>query len=364
MEMFIDKYRPTSIDELNFNHAQNKFLISLIKHEDTLPHIILEGTRGSGKKTRTLLFLKEKFGNGVLNIKNYKIQTDIPNKKEPIEMQVLISPYHFQFNPSIHGVHDKVVLQAFINDIVKTKIMTGLPYRILVIEDADLLTFEAQESLRRTLETRISTCRFIFLVNKEGRMIDPLYSRCIPIKISAPMPSETAEILKNIAEKEHMDLPDSVYSAIIKHSHYDVTKAIHYLNLLAVKDPMCKEFKPEDYDDVQKTIMDITSLLIKSTDLAVMEKIRESLYKLMIHNIPPNTIIFKIMEILLPKLKKNICTIYNICNIANIHDDSIRSASKPIYHIEAFCLKVFRELKILAAHKNLDTKKKVSIHKK
>ena len=161
-------------------------------------------------------------------------------------------------------------------------------------------------------------------------------------------------ILKNIALKESIHISEDVFSGIVRHTRYNLTLAIHYLMLFVIREGKNGKivFNPEIYDDVYKTLTDIVNCLIIGNDLSVMDKIRGHIYKLMVHNIPYNIIIHKMVEILLPKISKiNPCTQYNICYTAQLHDDRIRLASKPVYHIESFCLKVFRELKILAIQK-------------
>ena len=227
-ELLTDKYRPKSLKELDFNHNVNKFLIALAKSSEAdMPHLILEGCRGSGKRLRTELFLKEKYGE--FRTRNTELLLDIPGKTEKKSIHTLTSPYHYQLNPNIHSIYDRSLIQVFITEILQYRVLTGVPYRIIVVEDADLLSTEAQESLRRTLETCISTCRFIFLVNREDKLIPPLYSRCIKIKLSSPTIDEIYNIAEKINIEENFGIHNTEIISIAKECDRDLMKAIQYL---------------------------------------------------------------------------------------------------------------------------------------
>ncbi len=347
--MLIDKYRPKSFGDLSFNHDTNTILKHLA-HADDLPHLIIEGKRGSGKKTRIHMFLQEKFGDIV--IKNQKLEFQVSsNKKKETILHIRSSKYHYQFNPSIHGVYDKVILNKFINDTVTYQKLSKFPYRIIIIEDADRLTLEAQLSLRRTLETRIKRCRFIFLVNKENNMIDQLYSRCLTIRNASPTNNEIKLILETILEKESKKCTS--IDDLIKSSNRDLNLAVHYLDKTLLTG---SKFNLEKNADVKyKDIYAVVDLLFSGKNLDIIERIRNHIYTLLVNGIDPPIILELIFNRVLdkiPKTKQNLVYINNICKIANDRDDSLRKGSKAMYHLESFVLHVFREIKHLLLTKS------------
>lgn len=340
MELYIDRYKPATFDQIGFCEDANEKLACLAR-SDGVPHIILKGRRGSGKRTRAMLFLKEKFGNGVFNIKNSQIEYETTNKT--IELQISSSPYHYQINPSVHGVYDRVLLQKFIDEIVKYKILSHIPYRVIIVEDADLLTHEAQQSLRRTMETRIKNCRFIFLVNQEGHMIDPIYSRCSVIGVASPSNDEIRSILTNVIETEKATVPPVLLEAIIAKSDRNITTSLHSLQKVVIM-----RSDDVEIDDNQRVVDDIIQLLIEGADLTIFDEVRTKINELFINSLSGTAILSMLMKTMLSKVPKSEHeTIYNICRFASDYDNTLRLGGKFTYHIEAFCLHLFKEIKVL-----------------
>lgn len=337
--MFTDKYRPKQMADLDFNESTNNMLVKLA-HQKEFPHLLLDGHRGSGKRTRALLYLKERYGEEVLDIKNCRISIEINGtNKKVLELQTLISPYHYQFNPRLHGVYDRTVLAQFIDQVVKHRRVDKIPYRILVIEDADLLTHEAQQSIRRIMEDRITMCRFIFLSNRENKLIPALYSRCVQIPTSLPSDCQIRSVFNSILEQEQETLTDSNIEYIIQRSERNLNRALHLLqkSILAPKD--CLE---PDYFLITK----ITGLIKGANKIADLEKIRECLYELQVHGLSLTEILRKLTINILQSQSHQFDTyqIYQITRIAGERDMTLRRANKELYHLEDFCIKIIQIL--------------------
>ena len=364
-EMYIDKYRPNSLDELSFNKDINKKLKRLAT-SNSISHIVIEGIRGSGKRTRALLYLKEKYGMGVMKIKNFELEAQLPTNKKVVSLKSLNSSYHFQLNPSLHGVYDRILLQSFINNIVKYKIISNLPYRNVIIEDADKLTDAAQQSLRRTLETRIGSCRFIFLTNNEGHLIDPILSRCVRIKVSAPSEVEISSILKNIVKTEKLNTSDKMISDIVTASERNLNHALHYLQRSSIMN--MEIFEINDLNIKTKISDQIITALIKAKEINVVIDVQAMLYTLMVDCVSPSEIlleIFKAIHRKIPIIKKTPEINHKICKIAADCDNTIRLGGKMIYHLEGFCLKLLKEIKKLMIEKSKENSRtRISLKKK
>ena len=340
--MFTDKYSPKSLAELDFNDDANLKLQRLAKQHE-FPHLLLDGHRGSGKRTRALLYLRERYGNDIFEIKNCRISIEVngTNKKN-IELQTLISPYHYQFNPHIHGVYDRTVLGQFIDQIVKHKRVDKTPYRIVIIEDADLLTHEAQQSIRRTMEDRVSMCRFIFLSNRENKIIPALYSRCIQIQTSLPSEIRIKNIINKVLANEQAELTEARINKIIERSERNLNVVLHLLqkSILAPKDCLEPDFN---------LIVKITELIANANKISDVEKIRGLLYELQVHGLPLTEILRKLNNNIVRTLSKpdsnrplSLYQIYKINSIASERDISLRKSNKELYHLEDFCVKVIQ----------------------
>jgi len=342
--LLVDKYRPTSLDQLDFAHDVSNVLKSLCTKD--IPHLIIEGCRGSGKKLRVMLFLLEKFGS--FNVKTLTLSIDVLGKTEKKDIHMMVSPFHYQINPSTHSFYDRSLMQVFTTEVIKYKILDGVPYRILVIEDADLLTIEAQESLRRTLETYIKTCRFIFLVNREDKIIAPLYSRCVLIKVPSPTEQELITVLQRVSKEEGAKISIKILTDIAYASDRNITLSLHYLErylMGRVKNGV--EFKKTDYDSVYYISNMIWNQIVTGVDMdEALNKIRDLIYELVTYCVDCRAVIPVLLSLSLDKLPKTESEhIYRLCKVASERDTSIRISSKPIYHVESFCLHLFNIVK-------------------
>lgn len=213
-----------------------------------------------------------------------------------------------------------------------------------MIEDADKLTTEAQLSLRRTLETRIKKCRFIFLVNKEKFFIDQLYSRCLVFKLSSPTKQEINDILQNITVSENIKLTNQtkkILTDITSCCHRNLNLAIHYLEK-AIQ-TKSKKIILSEIDIRYKYINEIIELIVKGRSLSIMTDIRKNLYTLLVNGIEPANIINMLFRQIIKRVEKaNIEYINKICSITNNRDNTIRLGGKSMYHIESYCLHLFK----------------------
>ena len=353
-ELLIDKYRPKCLADLSFNQQVNSFLKSIAEKKD-MPHLIIEGPRGSGKKLRTELYLKEKYGDFKINSRTLNLE--LPGKSDTKAVHTLYSRYHHQFNPSIHNIYDRSLMQCFINEVVHTSLLFDIPYKIVIVEDADLLSTEAQESLRRTLETCVKTCRFIFLVNNENRIISPIYSRCITVKTSAPTEQEIVEILSNVCEKEGQQIKPNILSEIAGSCNRNLQKALNILQRYLLFKP--DRFNRMEYDHVYRYCNGIVDTLIKAKTLVTaIDRIREILYELVNFCVDCKTLLPVLLEIALDKIPE--CAHderYELSEVASQRDLTIRNSSKDIYHVESFCLQIYKVVKGLMLTKQKEIPK-------
>jgi replication factor C subunit 3/5 len=350
MAVFADKYQPNTLLTLDYGLNVGQVLHSLA-HSDQLPHMIIEGARGSGKKARVNLFLKEKYG--TFNTSRVLMHLDIPGKTE--EVKTLASRYHYQFNPHVHNIYDRTLMQTFITSVVQCEIISGTPYRIIVIEDADLLSLEAQESLRKTLETYIQSCRFIFLSNREGHIIDPLYSRCVKIVVNSPTEKEITCILDKICKQEHITVKPDAIQAIVKGSHRDLSRALRYLEKYTLRSTYVPDlkFNLREYDSVYNYCCTIIDTIIGGTDIVgTMDAVRSYLYELVNYCTDNKELITILLDITLLKIPKTCHSErYMLCNMASVREESIRQSSKSVYHVEGFCLYIFGIIKNIMEQK-------------
>ena len=107
------------------------------------------------------------------------------------------------------------------------------PFKIIVLDEADSMTQDAQSALRRTMETYSKITRFCLVCNYVTRIIDPLASRCSKFRFKSLDQDNAGRRLREIAEMEGVPIEDAAVDALIRCSEGDLRKAITYLQSAA-----------------------------------------------------------------------------------------------------------------------------------
>src|SRR5260370_21971534 len=104
-----------------------------------------------------------------------------------------------------------------------------VPFKILVLDEADNMTGDAQGALRRTMENYTNTCRFILSCNYSGRIIEPIQSRCALFRFT-PLPEEkVVEYLHRIAKNENVKTTEGWLKTIVEVAEGDFRKVVNIL---------------------------------------------------------------------------------------------------------------------------------------
>lgn len=335
-QLFSDKYTPASFDDITFNHEASTKLRACSQAEN-IPHIVIKGSEGSGRKTFAILYLMSKFNLDYIHIKSQPIE--IKNSSKTIELQMLHSDYHYQIDPSIHGVYDRIILQSFIKDILQSKPVNGSPYHIVIVNNADKLTVEAQQSLRRTLEKSTSNSRFIFIVNQESTLIEALVSRCVQIRLGAPTNEQIISVLENICKCERIQYIPEQLQQITDFSGRNLAKSMTLLQNIHLNSHKLLETKTvlnfEDINENDKYIAEMADMIMIAKTPQEIQKLRESASDLLVHCVDPVKIIKGLFYNLFIRMK-NESKKHNLIEIMSKYENTLKQGSKPIYHIEGF----------------------------
>jgi len=201
--LWVDKHRPKDLSQLDHHPSTTARLQSLAADPASLPHLLFYGPSGAGKKTRIACLLKAIFGNGAdrlrLDKRTFKTSTN-----KSVDINMICSNYHIELNPGDAGIYDRFVVQDVIKEMAANKSLNsgggimgtvvddakkkkgGVEYKVVVLVEVDKLTRQAQAALRRTMEKYSSTCRLILCCNNQSKVIEPVRSRCLGIRIAAP----------------------------------------------------------------------------------------------------------------------------------------------------------------------------------
>lgn len=229
--LWMDKHRPKSIKDLEFNKGVSEILKSLAQKDD-FPHLIFYGPDGSGKKTRIRLFLALIYGNGVFKVNNETREIKI--NSTTVEYQILSSNYHIELDPSEADNHDRVIVQKVIKEtssVSQFDHKTQKSFKVIVLNQVDNLTKDAQAALRRTMEKYSKTCRIVMSCNSLTKIIPPIRSRCLSIRVPCPSDNEIKFLLTRIANNEAINVSDNQIELIVKSCDRNIRKAINSLQL-------------------------------------------------------------------------------------------------------------------------------------
>jgi replication factor C subunit 3/5 len=227
MALIVDKHRPRSLEALTYHSDLSDRLQSLAQSGD-FPHLLFYGPSGAGKKTRIVATLKELYGPGVEKIKiDSRVFQTTSNRK--LEFNIVTSIYHLEITPSDVGNYDRVVIQDLLKEVAQTQqVDTSAKqrFKVVVINEADHLTRDAQAALRRTMEKYSPNLRLILLANSTANIIAPIRSRTLLVRVAAPTHAEICEVLGVVAKKENFPVVDGLHQRIAEDSGRNLRRAL------------------------------------------------------------------------------------------------------------------------------------------
>lgn len=192
------------------------------------PHLLVYGPSGAGKKTRIVATLKELYGPGVEKIKiDARVFQTSSNRK--LEFNIVASIYHLEITPSDVGNYDRVVVQDLLKEVAQTQQVDQSArqrFKVVVINEADHLTRDAQAALRRTMEKYSPNLRLILLANSTSNIIAPIRSRTLLVRVAAPTHDVICDVLAYAAKKEGWEPAPGLHKRIAVDSGRNLRKAL------------------------------------------------------------------------------------------------------------------------------------------
>jgi len=204
-DIWTEKFRPGAFEEVVGQQEILKRVKSLVQAMN-IPHLLFAGPAGTGKSTLALIIVKQLFGDSWRE--NY-----------------------LELNASDERGID--VVRMKVKDFARTKALQNVPFKVIFLDEADALTKEAQQALRRTMENFTGTCRFILSCNYSSSIIDPIQSRCVVFRFKLLEKKDVVEVIKRIALKENLKISDDAFEALYEASEGDCRRAINLLQATA-----------------------------------------------------------------------------------------------------------------------------------
>ncbi|KAF8150523.1 P-loop containing nucleoside triphosphate hydrolase protein [Mycena galopus ATCC 62051] len=348
MSLWVDKFRPRALDDLHYHQGLSARLKSLAASGD-FPHMLFYGPSGAGKKTRITCTLRQLFGPGVEKLKIDQRVFLSPSKRK-IEVNIVQSNFHLEITPSEAGNYDRVVIQELLKEIAQTQqvdLNAKQRFKVVIINEADSLSRDAQAALRRTMEKYMSNMRIILCANSTSRLIAPIKSRCLLMRVPAPADEEVrhaaavslhADRLDVRSERAYFDLPPEAAQEIIKDSGGNLRKAILVLEALKMQSPDLTGPLTIAKPDWETYCQKVAVLIVTEQTPARVMEIRTKFYELLSHCIPPTVILKTVAEAVVSQVDETLKA--EIMHWAAFYEVRMRIGSKKIYHLEAWVVKV------------------------
>jgi len=204
-EMWTEKYRPHSLDDIvNQEEIVNR-LKSFVKAQN-VPHCIFAGPPGTGKTTAALCLAHDLYGEGY---REHVMELNASDER---------------------GIN---VVRETVKTFARTRSIGEVTFKILILDEADNMTSDAQQALRRTMERYTETARFILIANYSGKIIEPIQSRCAPFRFTYLAREDVVNRIRHISDRESLKVSEGGVEAILEISGGDLRRTINVLQTAA-----------------------------------------------------------------------------------------------------------------------------------
>ena len=209
---WVEKYRPRSVEDVVHQAEVVAALKNAVAGKD-LPHLLFYGPPGTGKTTTALAITRQLFG------------------PELAKQRVL------ELNASDErGI---AIVRQKIKNFAAVSVGSGVPgypcppFKVIILDESDFMTKDAQQALRRVIEQYSKATRFIFCCNYVTRIIEPLTSRCAKFRFKPVLLDSLASRIREISKLEGLHVDDDAMAALASVAQGDMRRAITLLQSAA-----------------------------------------------------------------------------------------------------------------------------------
>jgi len=254
--MWIEKYRPRTLDEVVNQRESVDGIRALLKNPGTMPHLMFSGPPGTGKSTMALCIARQLMGD---NFRRLVLELNASDER------------------GIGVVRERI--KGF-SQVIQTA-PSGVQYGLVILDECDEMTRDAQTALRRIMETSSRTSRFILICNYQSGIIEPIQSRCSIFRFRQLEKKDAIAYLKTICKAEDVSADQDALERVFDLSEGDLRRAINSLQLAATSSKTGKL----DLAHLNKTAPDDESDSVHAMLVTAVQgnfvKARDLMYELM-----------------------------------------------------------------------------------
>ncbi|ORC85529.1 replication factor C, subunit 5 [Trypanosoma theileri] len=346
--LWVDKYRPKSLEEVDLYPELTQVLRRLAESQD-FPHLLLYGPSGTGKKTRAMAVLQHIYGPSVYSLRLEHKSVQVTDSKV-VDIATLSSPNHIDINPSDAGNYDRVIVMQMIREIAQTVALqsnssNGVKFKVVLLNEVDKMGRAAQHALRRTMEKYMSTCRLILICNSTSRLIAPLRSRCLAVRVPSHSRENFTKVIHAVCERESQPIPSPAFMATLsQRAEGNLRRALLMVEAAVMnKVELAGNGIDIPQPDWQVFLDEIANDIITEQTPKKLHGVRGKFYDLLGQCISSEVILRGIVEKLMstvePELRKPIIV------LAAQYDHNMKLGTKSILHLEAFAAGVMQLMK-------------------
>src|SRR6476646_2652792 len=210
--MWVEKYRPIKLEHIINQRDIVNGLNNLIKNPYEIPHLLLSGPAGVGKTTAALCIARELLGEEW--------------QRDTLELNA-------SDERGIKMVRERVKEFAAVMKLA-TRDKNDKPFRIIILDEADEMTSEAQTALRRIIEDSSKTTRFVIICNYISQIIEPIQSRCVVFRFKRIEKEIIENYLKSLCKKEEIKYDDKAIYQILESTNGELRHSINVLQTASV----------------------------------------------------------------------------------------------------------------------------------